>query len=539
MITPDPIGYYHPKNEQDIIDLINEANTKKFQIRVRGAGQSVNGAVYTDNFSPTNSPPNSPNCINIMLDQMRAVTPLANSQVKVQAGCNIGYDPFDPADISTPDNSLFGIIDPLGLSIQDVANELHQTVGGFISTGSSGGTVSHSFLNSILSISIIDGTGTKQVFNKPSPDNVNDPFYAMATSMGLLGIITEVTFQCVPKFQVLGTQNIDPDTDAPVDFFGTNNGKPTVQQFFTSTEYARFVWFPYYTLNRLITWQARKMQPSDYNSKTGTPTNFLPNPYQDSFPKVMGSEVPSKLLANGLYSTIGNWPQVLYDFLGSIELSGPDKDEKLIVDTMNIIGPYMLPMFFDKFFPLDKTNPPQEFWDQWWGGIDVDTKEYDDNLFPSIRTELWFPISQSAQVMKIFTDYFSRNSADNFWKDDNQLNRNKENGCYPIEIHGAVGTNFWMSPGFQQDSLRITLYWFANNAGNVSDYFQQFWDLFKQHNISYRLHWGCTLPPATSPETPAYITSQFNKFGDFKSLRNKMDPNNIFLSTYWKTQLAL
>ena len=40
-------GYYHPKSEQEIIDLVNRAREQGLEIRSRGSAHSVSQAIYT------------------------------------------------------------------------------------------------------------------------------------------------------------------------------------------------------------------------------------------------------------------------------------------------------------------------------------------------------------------------------------------------------------------------------------------------------------------------------------------------------------
>ena len=96
-----------------------------------------------------------------------------------------------------------------------------------------------------------------------------------------------------------------------------------------------------------------------------------------------------------------------------------------------------------------------------------------------------------------------------------------------------------MSPGYGQNSIRISIMWWLDNTEQPMTYYQQFWDLLKQNNIPFRLHWGKYLPPATSNEGAAYLQSQYPKWNDFMNLRKQMDPNNIFLNSYWKSQLGI
>ena len=71
------------------------------------------------------------------------------------------------------------------------------------------------------------------------------------------------------------------------------------------------------------------------------------------------------------------------------------------------------------------------------------------------------------------------------------------------------------------------------------DYFQQFWDLFYDNKITFRMHWGYYLPPPASIEGKQYLPGQYPKMEAFAALRKQMDPHNIFLNTYWQQQLNL
>ena len=487
---------------------------------------------------------------------MRDVQFIGNMQVKVGAGCNLGFDPFDPTGSSTEKevdgvvltNGLFDQLQAKGLAIPNVTDAIHQTVGGFISTASSGGTVSHSLLDHIISIRLINGTGKVQVFNRPEPDDPDDPFYAVGVSLGLLGVIVEVSFQCIPSFNVIGQQTITSDKDAAFNFLGEDSSpKPSLQSFLTNTEFTRLIWWPFFSVKRLIAWQARTMQPSDYNQQTGPPDNFHPKPYEDAFsssdlpivrdlpPEIQG--YVSELIASGIFSLIGSWPKPLYDLFGNfVVIDNKSIRTSFIQSTIDLLWPIILPHLLNGFIPVDGTKPPQAFWDVWQRGLANDTHEYSNNLLPAYRTEFWIPVEQAEQAMKMLDDFFTHQLLP---KGDSK-NRNYANACYVVEILGAKSSNFWLSPSYQQDCMRVNLYSLQQNDENVFDYFRQFWDLFfNSKKINFRLHWGYYLPKPDSDEGTQYLLSQYPKWSAFETLRKTMDPHNIFLSTYWKQQLGI
>jgi D-arabinono-1,4-lactone oxidase/FAD binding domain len=523
MISPDANALYHPSSEQDIIDLIQYASQNDLQVRVRGAAQSIAAAVVADASGGAISN------INMELDQIRQVTfDDANMQVTVGAGCNLGWDPFDPSGTSrpdtmannnVPDNLLFQL-NQKGWSIQNVPDAIHQTVAGFISTGSSGGTMMHSFDECIVSIRLIDGTGTAQTFTKSVDPNNN--FYAVACSMGLLGVITSVTLQCTSAFNIIGQEMVSDYNDAEFDFLGPgNNEKPSLQTYLSTTEFSRTLWWPYPSLKRVIAWKARTIQSSDYNQQTGIPPNFTPKPYKPLFPLVFGSTLPSEMVAGTGYRLIATYPQWLYDIFGN------SSDYNMIKSVLDLICPYLYPLMINMYFPLTSaSNPIKQFWDYWNSSLPMDTVEFSNNLFNLVYTEFWVPASQAQTVVNTMETYYQSQGFSNV-------------SYYTVELLAAKSSNFWMSPAYMQDSVRFNIMRFDVGGQQDLSYFQIFWDLFKSKNISFRLHWGKFLPPPNSNENPSFISSQYPKWNDFLNFRKQMDPKNIFLNTYWKSQLGI
>ena len=142
-----------------------------------------------------------------------------------------------------------------------------------------------------------------------------------------------------------------------------------------------------------------------------------------------------------------------------------------------------------------------------------------DRLIPVKFTELWIPVDQSAAVMTALRGFYNE--------------RTKHTGAFSCEVYCAKKSNFWMSPSYLTDVIRIDVFWWGNNLGNPSDFYQPFWELLAPFN--YRCHWGKYMPAANSSLGNAYMQKQYPKWDDFLALREQMDPHQVFVNDYWKT----
>ncbi len=514
-------GYYHPANEDEVKELILLANERKMKIRVRGSGHSVAGAIYTSNFKRGEKDTGG---IDLMLDKMLAVKiDKSKKQVTVEAGCHLGRDPYDPSGTSNWINSLFYQINQAGLAVPDMGGIIHQAVGGFVSTGSAGGSIQHAFDDQIIAFRMVDGTGKVHEFTR---DSRSDEFYAAGVSMGLFGIITSVTFQLVEKFDIIGEQSTLPISNCGIDLFGPGTSNmPSTEKFFRDTEYARLMWWPQQGVEKMVVWKASQMKPDEYtpynpitHTGTGTLNDFHPRPYLE-FPKFHGTQDPAEAAGGLFYSIAGNWSMVLHKYKLSWIL-------KLFMRIVGWLYPkHILPLVVNIFNPLDsESDPPgpQKFWDTWWDGLPMDNK-VDDKLVPVDFTEIWIPLDKSREVMTTLRDFYKQNGY-------------KATGSFSCEIYSAKKSDFWMSPSYDRDVVRVDIFWFGYNAGNPAEnYYPQFWNLLMRNtNFSCRFHWGKYMPVA-----PEYLKAQYPKWNAFMALREKMDPHQIFLTNYWRQRLGI
>ncbi len=371
-------GFYHPIREEEIRQLILHAKSEGLKVRVRGAGHSVGRAIFTDHFRGRASDAAG---IDLMLDQLSFDPKNPDDKVRidkkkkeatVKAGCHLGFDPYDPAGVSSWQNSLLYQLDQAGLAVPDVGGIIHQAVGGFISTGSSGGSLQDSFGEAIIGLKLIDGNGKLHTLTRASGE---DKFFAAGVAMGLLGIITEATFKLVENFNITGEQSTTDIDKCPIDLFGNpasgTNNKPSLEKFLYQKEfpYIRLMWWPQQKVERFVVWKAKKMQSPDYNTATGTPQNFKPQPYWE-FPRFgkfnfktgqfrqpdISSEGPAELLAEGagglFYSIVGNWHQ-------AVALLKPGFLAKCALKLVDWLYPkHILPAVLNAFNPRDTDPDP-------------------------------------------------------------------------------------------------------------------------------------------------------------------------------------
>lgn len=494
-------GYFHPGTEAELQELVRFAHDSGAVLRVRGAAHSVKRSIYTDHFPVDLAAPQE---MNVMLDRYRAVTiDAGRMQATAQAGCHLGEDPKDPTKSSTYANSLLFQLDRRGWALSHLGGITHQTVAGFVATGSNGGSLRYTAYDDIVGVRIIDAMGDVHDYRRGE----HEEFFGVVVSMGLCGVISTVTFQAISRFDILGTESITSYDDAPCKLF--SDGPDDVAHFFGAHEYGRMMWWPQAGVERLVTWQARRMRPADYNAKNSPGGHFKPKPYLEmgKAPEAAAS------VAAGIYDLLGNWQD----------------DPKVLDHLGGVLAPLVR-----AFVPLDKAKGPQKFRDVWFKGMPMDNGVDDDKL-PMEFSELFFPVDRTGEVLRTLKKHFAGGL--------------RATGTMACEIYPAKRNPFWMHACHEQDRMRVDFLWFSRNDGRPDQiYYPQYWELLKEFN--FRVHWGKHVPSSTTPwkglasdpkvdSWTSYLRKQYPRWGDFLELRARMDPKGTFVTGYWKRRLGL
>lgn len=174
-ITWDPGQVALPSSEGAILDLVRKAINDNRKIRLIGTGHSFTALCATDEIA-------------VSLDNYQGIVSVNKEkhQATVKGGTKL--------------NVLGELLFAYGMAMENLGDIDVQSIAGTISTGTHGtgksfGTIS----TQIIGIKFINGKG--EVVNCATDNNPN-LLKAAQVSLGLLGVITEVTLQCVPAYKL-------------------------------------------------------------------------------------------------------------------------------------------------------------------------------------------------------------------------------------------------------------------------------------------------------------------------------------------------
>ncbi|MDF1761287.1 MAG: D-arabinono-1,4-lactone oxidase [Coxiellaceae bacterium] len=459
-------------NTDQVKKYIDYARKNKRLLRVIGSGHSVKQAIGIHS---------SPDCLNVMLSgdlrSIRLINEVEESNqkvayVKVGAGCYIGRSPGDP--LGTWHNSLNKWLDDHGYAIPIMGGLAHQSIAGFLLTGSSGGSVQHGLHDFIESIELIDGMGRHHIFTKN-----DEAFYGVAVSMGLMGVVVSVTIRAIPQFYVRGKeQNVALNQS-----WLSDDSRLHLAERFTQTEYMHLNWFSQPYINNVMQWSGQK------------------------------SSKPSKVVA--YHNVVGKWWMAL---LASMALLF--SNWALSINKKSIISNKIVAALVGQFV----TESVTEFNDLWWRALPADDYVPVKTLFKTDFTEVWLPLTTATDVI---------NRLETMYKDSEVA------GNFAMEIYATKQSPFWLSPAYGRDVIRIDPYWWSYNIGDPRRFFEFYWDEFLGDEGA-RLHWGKYLPHVGQRcgqvmFGPEFVRATYPKFDAWLALRQRLDPQKVFLTDYWQS----
>jgi FAD/FMN-containing dehydrogenase len=172
-ISCKPASYCQPPTLEELIDLVNKAANAGHKVRTVGAGHSWSPLVLT-------------NDVLVNLDRMDAVLNVDKParRVTVQAGVRL--------------KNLIPALRTQGLGLANLGSITEQSIAGATTTGTHGTGLPFGILaTQIVGMKIVTGTGSVVTLGEKDPD-----LLAAQVSLGALGIVAEVTLQCVDDGQL-------------------------------------------------------------------------------------------------------------------------------------------------------------------------------------------------------------------------------------------------------------------------------------------------------------------------------------------------
>lgn len=204
--TADPSSVRRPRSATDIAELITDARAHGLRVKAVGAGHS---------FSPIAVAPD----VQVVLSNLGGLRDVdaATGRVRVGAGTHLYEMPE--------------LLAPHGLAMPNLGDIDKQTLAGATSTGTHGTGVAFGGISTqVVGATLVDGTGTVRHIDESDPD-----LAAVALGLGALGIVTELTLQCVPAFTLRAVEAPGHVDDTLASFAADVD----------ANDHYEFYWFPH------------------------------------------------------------------------------------------------------------------------------------------------------------------------------------------------------------------------------------------------------------------------------------------------------
>jgi FAD/FMN-containing dehydrogenase len=182
-ITCKPARFCQPESTEEVVQIVKLALDTGKRVRTVGGGHSWAPLVLTGD-------------VLVNLDKMQAVTTDRQSRATVQAGIRL--------------KDLTPRLSREGLGMANLGSIREQSIAGATATGTHGTGLSLGNLSTqIVGMKLVTGTG--DVLTVGADD---DLLNAARVSLGALGIVTEITLQCVPDYTLEQTSYLCRFDDA-------------------------------------------------------------------------------------------------------------------------------------------------------------------------------------------------------------------------------------------------------------------------------------------------------------------------------------
>lgn len=207
--TCRPRKLFRPETLEEILEIVRLAERDNVKLKVVGSGHSPSDIACTDGYM-------------LSLEKHSKILHVDKEacRVVVQAGVTL----------ETLNQILF---DDYGLALTNLGSISAQSIAGAMATGTHGTGIHFGVLaSSVVSLSLV--TASAQVIEASEQENP-DIFFAALCGIGALGIVTTVTFTCVPRFALRSE-------DTTTSLAAVLASYPAIV---AEADHVRFHWFPH------------------------------------------------------------------------------------------------------------------------------------------------------------------------------------------------------------------------------------------------------------------------------------------------------
>lgn len=244
-----PLRVERPRSPEGVQRAVKAAVSQGLTIKAVGAGHSFTGIAVAPG-------------VLLELDDMQGLVAAdaATGRVTLLAGTRLHRIP--------------GLLAPFGLAMENLGDIDRQSISGAISTGTHGtGAGFGGLAAQVVGISLVTAAGD---FLRIDAEHNAEMLPAVALGLGALGIIVEVTLQCVPSFAMEAV-----DEPVPLD-----DVLDSLDRRVASSDHFEFYWFPHTEV--ALTKRQTRLPES---------TRRQPLP-------VVGRWIDETLLSNGVYRAV-------------------------------------------------------------------------------------------------------------------------------------------------------------------------------------------------------------------------------------------
>lgn len=201
-----PLHVARPETVDEVIAVVNTARLRGLTVKAIGASHSFTGIAATHG-------------VQVDVSRLDGVYAVDGTRVTLGAGTNLYQLP--------------SLLDPLGLALTNMGDIDRQTIAGATSTGTHGtGAAFGGLATQVVALTLVTAAG--ELLRVSETENA-ELLPAARLGLGALGIVVEITIECVPSFALRAVEKPEPLADVLDDWMARSS----------AVDHFEFYWFPH------------------------------------------------------------------------------------------------------------------------------------------------------------------------------------------------------------------------------------------------------------------------------------------------------